>query len=445
MKKYFRYILLCLFFFLCLLLFYNLNRGDLYVNYGFSYAISKFQLPYKDFNIVIPPLAPILYSIGLFINKSLITYYLEQAILLTFLFSIINKILKQKAYLFLLVMLIPYPINFSTTIFPGYNFLTFFLFIILIYCELTKKSDTLIGIILGLIFCSKQTLGITLFIPNLYFLIKNKTKFFSRLKGYFIPLIFLLVYLLLTNTTKEFFDLCFLGLINFGTNNNALDYFYLILFLLGLILLGYKALKSKQIIYFYGLCYSIIALPILDCYHTCLFLLAAIFLFLIDYKLKYERASKYYLIFTFSLALIWTFVELNYLQAPKIVNYKNFPLTLVSKSYDADVRELNNYTKTLKKRKIYLLRGSENYFFKIMHNESLNYFDLPNYGNYGYNGINKMLKKIKNTHDVYFILDEGLQNDTNKYQQYITSFMKEAKKNSKMVNKIGTYEVYYRE
>ena len=56
-KKNYGYLLLFVFFFLCLLLFYNLNRGDLYVNYGFSYAISKLEVPYKDFNMVITPFA----------------------------------------------------------------------------------------------------------------------------------------------------------------------------------------------------------------------------------------------------------------------------------------------------------------------------------------------------------------------------------------------------
>ena len=61
-KSNLKYLFLLIYFFYCLVLAYNLIRGDSYVNFGFSYAITRGEVPYVDFNLVIPPLAPWLYS-----------------------------------------------------------------------------------------------------------------------------------------------------------------------------------------------------------------------------------------------------------------------------------------------------------------------------------------------------------------------------------------------
>ena len=52
-KKNFKYLLLFGFFFLCLHFFYSSFQGDLVYNYGFSYAVSRGEVPYRDFNMVL--------------------------------------------------------------------------------------------------------------------------------------------------------------------------------------------------------------------------------------------------------------------------------------------------------------------------------------------------------------------------------------------------------
>ena len=91
------------------------------------------------------------------------------------------------------------------------------------------------------------------------------------------------------------------------------------------------------------------------------------------------------------------------------------------------------------------MRGSENYYFKIMNNERINYFDLPNYGNYGYNGIKMMKRKIDNEHEVYFVLDRVLVKNNDNNQQYIKELGQYVMNNSKKIKTIGVYEIYYKE
>ena len=68
-KSIIKYSLLFILFFSSMIFFYIPFRMDTYVNYGFSYGIANGQIPYRDFNIIVPLFGPFLYSIGLIINN----------------------------------------------------------------------------------------------------------------------------------------------------------------------------------------------------------------------------------------------------------------------------------------------------------------------------------------------------------------------------------------
>ena len=443
-KKYIKYILLFIFFFVSLVFIFTLSRGDTFVNYGFSYAISKGQIPYKDFNMVISPFGPIIYSIGLILCKNIIVYYIEQAILLTLMIYYIEKLLDKKWILFLLFLIIPYPIAFVSIIYPGYNFLILLLFIMFMY-YFKKNNNYLLGIILGLIFCTKQTIGIVLFIPTIYYLFKNRKKFIEMFIGYLIPILLLFIYLLITKSLYSFINLCFLGLLDFNNSNSSINAFYFILFILGLIYMIRLIIKDKNnIILYYSLLFSSVVLPIIDYYHVSLFLIIVVFYIIKDLTIN-NKLYKYIYLFIGLICIIWSYISVKYLSPLTITNYNNFSLVINTKDYSDMSKKLIKYTDSLDKEVIYFMRGSENYFYKVINDEKLNYFDLPNYGNYGYNGINKMKKKINKKHDVYFIIDSELINNTDSNQQYIRELGEYVIKSSSKKKNIGVYEIYYKE
>ncbi len=432
MKKFIKYFLLFLFFLSCLLVAYTLNRGDTFVNYGFSYAIANNEIPYRDFNMVITPFSPFLYSIGLFINKSILTYYIEQALLLIILFVFLEKLLMKKSYLFIAILTIIFPVAFSSTIFPGYNFIAFLLLIITIYLEKNNKSDYLIGLVLGLIFCTKQTIGLFLIIPSIYYLFKNYPKFIKRIIGYLIPITIMFIYLLITKSLSYFINLCFLGLFNFGNKNSTYSTYYLFLLILGITYIIYRIIKDKKdIANYYFLLFSIVAIPIIDYYHVSLFLLGPIYLFINNLNIK-DNYYKYIYIYILVFYLLGILSTRLFLGQWRITNYNNFPLSIESNNTYKIHLEINNYIKKLDKDIIFLARGSDNYFYKITNNKKITYFDLPNYGNYGYKGEEKLLNNIKNIHNSYILLDNTLCIKKDKYQQYICK-------------KIGNYTIYYKE
>lgn len=131
-KLVLKYLFFFTYFFLCIQFIFTEYSLDTYNNYAFSYALTMGQIPYVDFNLVVPLFSPFLYSIGLFINHSILIFYIEQAILLTTVFLMIEKMIGKKAYLFILIMLLPYPIQFSLLrqysrdIILFYSFFTFY-------------------------------------------------------------------------------------------------------------------------------------------------------------------------------------------------------------------------------------------------------------------------------------------------------------------------------
>jgi len=441
--KWLKYFTIALFFFISLVFIFTLSRGDTFVNFGFSYAISKGQIPYKDFNMVISPFGPILYSIGLLLCKNIIVYYLEQAILLTVMIYYVEKLINKKWILFLLCLIIPYPVAFVSVIYPGYNFLILLLFIMFIY-YFKKDNNYLLGILLGLIFCTKQTIGIVLFIPTVYYLFKDRKKFKEMTIGYLIPIFVLLIYLLITGSLYNFIDLCFLGLLDFNNSNSGIDIFYFILFILGLIYIIYKTIKDKKnILMYYVLLFSSVVLPIIDYYHVSLFLIIVVLFIIKDLTIN-NKLYKYIYLFIGLICIIWSYISVKFLDPLTITNYNNFSLVINTKDYSDTSKKLLKYTDSLDKEVIFFMRGSENYFYKIINNKKLNYFDLPNYGNYGYNGVNKMIKKINKKHNVYFVIDKDLIVNENDNQQYIKELGQEVIKKSELVKTIGLYEIYYK-
>ena len=61
-KSIIKFVILFFFFFLFLVVNYNIYQGDSVANYGFSYALLRGEVPYLDFNMVIPLFSPFLYS-----------------------------------------------------------------------------------------------------------------------------------------------------------------------------------------------------------------------------------------------------------------------------------------------------------------------------------------------------------------------------------------------
>ena len=145
------------------------------------------------------------------------------------------------------------------------------------------------------------------------------------------------------------------------------------------------------------------------------------------------------------MSLLWTYITYFEFNQLRIRNYNNFNYVVFSSNYFKRTDKLINYVNSTNYDVIYFMRGSENYFHKIINNKKIDYFDLPNEGNYGYNGTHMMKEKIDNLHEVIFVIDKVLLYNKDINQQYLKELGKYVVLTSKKIKSIGIYDIYYKE
>ena len=164
MNKYGKYLILVLFFLFWNLIVQAINLDEIW-NYGFSYAIVRGEIPYLDFNMVITPLFPFLMALFLKIfGNSILVFHVIFSLILGGMFYILFKLIKEKSYIVLFFLIFP-----LSVLFPSYNLFFLFLYILLIYLEREEANDYLIGLVLAGLILTKQTVGLMLILPNLFY------------------------------------------------------------------------------------------------------------------------------------------------------------------------------------------------------------------------------------------------------------------------------------
>lgn len=446
-KNNFKYIFLFIFFFCCLQFFFALLSGDQIYNYGFSYAISRGEIPYQDFNMIVPPVGAFLYAIPLkLFGVSLIIFNLFQALLLCVLFYFLFKLFGKKAYLLLIGLVVTIPIPIVTNLFQGYNFLLLLELVVLLYLEKSKANDYLIGIILGLAVFTKQTVGFCFCLVSIYYLFKDYKKVIKRLIGVLVPCFIFLIYFLGTKTLGNFLDMCLFGLFDFTTNNSSIGKvfsdFYFYVFLLEIGILIYQIAKDrKRLMYYYLLAYSVVAFPLFDYIHISYFTFP--FLFIILDKINVKEVSLGFpaCLWSVSFSVIW-FLFMYDFKPPYIVNFDNFELFITSETAEEENRYLKSF---LNKYPNTIILAENTYFTKISMNLEINHYDLLNYGNHGYNGTNKLINRLVKEKNKYILVNMESYNTQRDRQQTNKEVMKYVIDNYEKKGVLGDYDVFYKE
>lgn len=443
-RRNFKFVLLFVFFFFCLQFFYSSFQGDLIYNYGFSYAISRGEIPYRDFNMIIPPFGAFFYAIPfLLFGSNLVVLNLFQALLICLLFWFLFRLFDKKTYLFIPILCMTIPIPFATSLFAGYNFLLLLELVILIYLEKNNGNDYLIGVVLGFCILTKQTVGFFLCLVSFYYLFKDSKKVFRRIIGLLIPCSIFFIYLLVTKTFMSFLDMCLFGMLDFTSSNGTIRDYNFILYIVLASLVLYRIIKDKlDINNYYVFAFSTVAVPLFDYYHVTLAILAFLFLVVDKIKINYKELTLGFncFLFALSLALIW--FGFKYEFSPNITNFNRFEGKIMNKSIEKETKEINKFIKKNKDKNLIIL-GANAYFFKITNDLDINHYDLLNYGNHGYNGTNKIIEMIKNEKDPIFIINiNEYEDDSSSRQQINKDVMKFVKDNYEIKKTIGEYVVY---
>lgn len=368
-------------------------------NYGVAYNISLGMVPYRDFNLVTTPLYPMLASIFIKVfGHHLYSFHLFNSLILALTLVLIYYKLGRKGFiLFPFILLNGY---------PGYNILSVFLVILLLsILDLDfKNKDIILGLFVSFMFLTKQTIGICLFIPMIYYS-KEKIKSFI---SFMIPIIIFLIYLLWNNALYEFINYCFLGLFDFGESNGIL-LFLPILIIICLIILYFlikNRFKNEKL--FYILMFQVIAIPIVDDYHFMLGLIPILYYCLLCCEIESYKL-KYYFIISLFICCLWIFYvhnyELGHLYSDKnsYLYGRNIP------SYVEDsVTIISDYINVVKDDYDYIYFFSANaYYVKMNAGYRLTKYDMICNGNMGYHGSIHYFEEINDycdSHSCMFIL-----------------------------------------
>ena len=399
MKKIIKYIILFILI-VVFQIFLPLNLEEIW-NYGFAHNIATGLIPYKDFNMVITPFYPFFTSLFLLIKSNILVMYIIQAILILFTYSLLEKIYSDKANIFLILLFL-----FFNCLYPSYNSFMIFLLIILIFLEEYEKNNYLIGIIIGLFILTKQSVGICILISNIICLLirKDYKKILKRLIGTILPISIFIIFLLFSNSYKEFFNICIYGLYDFGKDNRLSFNIVYILFSVFLIILLYLIKKEpKNIIYWYVIGFLSIIIPLFDINHFCFFLIVFI-TFIVIPKIKLEL--NYNLVTKVILLLLTIFIIVNSIDNksfyyPNKVNH--FEYKYITKIHEKELKQIVGlYDKYESYNIVFLSRSS--YLYKLVANKKINYLDLINRGNFGFDGTNKLYNMLKKQENALFVV-----------------------------------------
>ena len=423
--------------------FYICN-GDSTASYGFSHAILRGEVPYRDFNTISTPLYAVYCSLFLLIYDDFLMFIIAQTFLVTIMFYFLFKTYGNRAWIVLLAMIFFKFMGFNAT----YNFCCFAMFAIVMYLEREHNDkDYIIGFFLALAFLSKQTVGGLLVLPTIIYYFKSPKKILKRVIGFLIPCIILVIYLILNGALFDFINLCFLGLFDFGGHNNYLFTIWFFLSVIMILIAIFFIFKKKDIISLYMLATVGFVIPIFDLPHFAYFFTS----FTIAIISYFKELNKYKMLLVFGCILEFTVFNWQMaIREHKAFFYKNinhfkYRYNYVL-DYNSDMRQRKFIDKYIDLDPILITYYSMNY--NISNDRDITYFDIFLYGNHGYDGTNMMINRIKKMKKQYFIVNM-LEYEDSKNSDGLSQFNFEIidyiVKNSKVIEKNDEYNVYYYE
>lgn len=415
------------------LLLVPVNLDEIW-NYGFAHNIYNGLIPYKDFNMVLTPLFPFLMALPFYIfGSSMLVFHITNALILTILIYILEKMYGNKSLIFLMFLFLPLPVSF-----PSYNVFLFFLLVIVVYCEKNNVNDYVIGFILALVCLTKQSVGVCMLLPSLLY-IRDFKKIGKRFIGFLIPCFIFLFYLIFNDSIYEFFDLCLFGLFDFAAGNGKGFNIYWVLFLLVVGITIYFIKKDKKnITNYYILAFYTVLIPLFDTYHFQVMLLG--FLMILVDKLKFIEKINLKL-FAFGVIIGVSCITLFYriddgFVYPNKINH--FEYRLLDKDSVEFTEEMNDFIAENKDKNIVYL-CSNSYYFKLVNDIDITYLDLINTGNWGYNGSKKLFDSVMNVENAIYVVDES---ELSEIKQTDKKILKYVLKNGKKIKSIRIYDIY---
>lgn len=386
-KNNIKLILECIIIFLIVFIYnrFLYESMDHIIDFTHAYSIASGLKIYKDFNIVIGPIYPVLMSIFLILfGKNLLVFDIVNSLIVVIIYLIIRKNNKETLSVLAISFLI-------YGLFAKYNMFTLLFFYIIYYLEKKdfKYKNIIIGILLSILLFTKINVGILMIVGTIIINYKNIKELFERGIACIISSSIIILIIYLSGILKEFINYTMLGLVDF--NNNISYKFAMILLIPVIIYLIRNIKKDKNLIYMF--CYLGISYPIFDYSHISLAIFPT-FVYFIDNLKSNDKIRK--LSFIISIILFSILVYTNN------QNFMNFNLKCKNKycfnSYGLEtsynyVKEINKNIKNKNKYRLFFFNDIA-YLHKLVLNQDINKYDFIWNGNMGYKGTETYIKEI---------------------------------------------------
>ena len=474
-------------------------------NYNTANAFAMGLIPYKQVSMITTPLLPMINSIFLkiFFN-SIITYRVVMgivfALIVLFIYLIIKELSNKKLLSYICAFFMGTLLIKNFLLDYNYLFLLIVLMIAFLEVRDLKKNENFnfnhnlcVGLLTGLAFLTKQTIGLLLIIVIIFevFIYMKKTgfdlkitKFIKligiRIFGMMIPITMFLIYLGVNGAFNDFINYAIKGVKEFS---NSIPYYrlfdsndkvvsiisrlFIIVYIPLFITFILECVKNKKMkdelmnIYVLAICsIPVIAIiyPISDDFHLivasvfALTVVAYLLIFLLNEIDKFVKIDVFYkkllLIGLLFIIILISFknaiIERNLnIKENVLVSFKHYEGIYVPKYLSNRISDVTDKVRSYSNSgRESIIIDAEAAIYDIVLNRYKKNYDMLLIGNIGEHGVEKIINEIKDSHNVYYFVKNPQYALNWQLPEDIVDYIRN---NLKYHETVSVFDVYYKD
>lgn len=474
-------------------------------NYNTANAFAMGLIPYKQVSMITTPLLPMINSIFLkvFFN-GIMTYRVVMGIIFALIVLFIYLIIRELSSKGLLSYICAFFIGtlLINKFLLDYNYLFLLIVLMIAFLEVRdlKKNENFnfnhnlcVGLLTGLAFLTKQTIGLLLIIVVIFevFIYMKKTgfdlkitKFIKligvRIFGMIVPITMFLIYLGVNGAFNDFINYAIKGVKEFS---NSIPYYrlfdsndkvvsiisrlFIIVYIPLFITFILECIKNKKMkdelmnIYILAICsIPVIAIiyPISDDFHLivasvfALIVVAYLLIFLLNEIDKFVKIDAFYkkllLIGLLFIIILISFknaiIERNLnIKENVLVPFKHYEGIYVPKYLSNRISDVADKVRAYSNSgRESIIIDAEASIYDIVLNRYKKNYDMLLIGNIGEHGVEKIINEIKDSHNVYYFVKNPQYALNWQLPEDIVDYIRN---NLKYHETVSVFDVYYKD
>lgn len=474
-------------------------------NYNTANAFAMGLIPYKQVSMITTPLLPMINSIFLkIVFNGIITYRVVMgivfALIVLFIYLIIKELSNKKLLSYICAFFIGTLLINKFLLDYNYLFLLIVLMIAFLEVRDLKKNENFnfnhnlcVGLLTGLAFLTKQTIGLLLIIVVIFevFIYMKKigfdlklTKFIKligvRIFGIMIPITMFLIYLGVNGAFNDFINYAIKGVKEFSNSIpyyrllNSTDYkiaiisrLFIIVYCSLFITFILECVKNKKMkdelinIYILAICsIPVIAIiyPISDDFHlivasvSVLIIVAYLLIFLLNEINKFVKIDVFYkkllligllfiiILISFKNAIIERNLNIKENVLVPLKHYEGIYVPKYLSNRISDVTDkVRSYSNSGRES---IIIDAEAAIYDIVLNRYKKNYDMLLIGNIGEHGVEKIINEIEDSHNVYYFVKNPQYALNWQLPEDIVDYIRN---NLKYHETVSVFDVYYKD